>query len=73
MGPKPRFLNRYQSGQHPDDLAAYNQTLRSFQQEQSMPVVDWTELMSNRIGSAAALKGRDRLGKALKELGFKLK
>jgi nitroreductase len=64
---------RYQSGQHPGDLAAYNQTLRTFQQEQSMPVVDWTELMSNRIGSTAALKGRDRLGDALKALGFKLK
>ncbi|ESX82329.1 NADPH-dependent oxidoreductase [Mesorhizobium sp. M0142] len=64
---------RYQSAPHPDDLAAYNQTLRTFQQEQSMPEVDWTELMSNRIGSTAALKGRDRLGEVLKALGFKLK
>lgn len=64
---------RYQSGFDQDDLAAYNLTLRTFQQEQSMPVVDWTELMSNRIGSTAALKGRDRLGDALKALGFKLK
>lgn len=38
-----------------------------------MPMVDWTELMSNRIGSTAALKGRDRLGEVLKALGFKLK
>ncbi|MER8506803.1 NADPH-dependent oxidoreductase [Mesorhizobium sp. M0199] len=64
---------RYQADLDPGDLAAYNQTLRSFQQEQAMPVVDWTELMSNRIGSTAALKGRDRLGDALKALGFKLK
>ncbi|WP_352684467.1 NADPH-dependent oxidoreductase [Mesorhizobium sp. M0184] len=64
---------RYRSEPDPDDLAAYNQRLRSFQQEQAMPVVDWTELVSNRIGSKAALKGRNHLGEVLKALGFKLK
>ncbi len=57
----------------PADLAAYNDALRRFQAEQQQPPIDWTEQASNRIGSAAALKGRDRLADTLRGLGFGLK
>ncbi|TKB16492.1 MAG: NADPH-dependent oxidoreductase [Mesorhizobium sp.] len=63
---------RYRPGLNDQDLAAYNATLRTFQQEQGMPAIDWTLQVANRIGSVEALRGRERLGPTLKELGFKL-
>ncbi|QEI08582.1 NADPH-dependent oxidoreductase [Pigmentiphaga aceris] len=73
--PQSSVLHReqYESSVRPDDLARYDSTLRDFQIEQSLPAIDWTQQLSQRIGTAAALKGRDRLGEVLKELGFKLK
>jgi hypothetical protein len=55
------------------ELGAYNATLRTFQTEQNMPLIDWTEQVGNRIGTAAALKGRDTLAETLRGLGFGLK
>ncbi len=56
-----------------EDFAAYNAALRTFQAEQGMPFVDWTEQAARRIGSVAALKGRDTLAQTLRALGFGLK
>lgn len=55
------------------DLAAYDATMRGFQQEQALPLIDWTELVSQRIGTAKALKNRENIRAALLQLGFKLK
>ena len=73
--PQSSVLHReqYEQSVRPDDLARYDSALRGFQAEQSMPAVDWTQQLSQRIGTAAALKGRDRLSEVLKSLGFKLK
>lgn len=57
----------------PGKLSNYNEALRAFQAEQGMPSIDWTEQASNRIGSAAALKRRDRLTEILRGLGFGLR
>jgi len=64
---------RYRPGLRYDDLAAYNAALAAFHREQAMPVTDWTQQVANRIGSVEALNGRDRLGEALKNLGFGLR
>lgn len=73
--PQSSVLHReqYEASVRPDDLARYDRTLRGFQAEQSLAPVDWTQQLSQRIGTAAALKGRDRLAGVLKDLGFKLK
>jgi nitroreductase len=63
---------RYGNATQPDDLAAYNSALRQFQAEQNMPLLDWTELISRRIGTTPALKGREELTTVLRRLGFKL-
>lgn len=54
-------------------LESYDNLLRGFQAEQSMPLIDWTEQASRRIGTVEALKNRDRIREALVSLGFKLK
>ncbi len=63
---------RYGASMRPDELAAYNGALRQFQAEQKMAPIDWTEQVSRRIGTSAALKGRERLTEVLRRLGFKL-
>jgi hypothetical protein len=63
---------RYGASTRADELAAYNGALRQFQAEQKMAPIDWTEQVSRRIGTSAALKGRERLTEVLRRLGFKL-
>lgn len=63
---------RYDTPVRPDDLSAYNTTLKLFQSEQSMALADWTELVTRRVGTTPALKGRERLTQILRKLGFKL-
>ncbi|GLQ09464.1 NADPH-dependent oxidoreductase [Devosia yakushimensis] len=72
--PQSSVLHREQYGRavQSDDLAAYNTALRQFQAEQGMPQIDWTELISRRIGTTPALKGREQLTTVLHRLGFKL-
>jgi nitroreductase len=55
------------------DLEDYNAVLRTFQAEQSMPLIDWTDQVCNRIGTVESLKGRHVLGDVIRKLGFKLK
>lgn len=73
--PQAAVLHREQYGQlsAAADLAPYNAALRQFQTEQSMTQVDWTEVVSRRIGTTESLKGRDGLTDTLRALGFKLK
>lgn len=73
--PQSTVLHReqYTKEKRSQDLAAYNEVLRSFQTEQAMPSVDWTDQVSHRIGTVAALKGRHVLTAAARRLGFQLK
>ena len=45
----------------------------SFQREQGMKAIDWTQQCFNRVKDAAALRGRDRMREALRNLGFELR
>ncbi|GLH80029.1 NADPH-dependent oxidoreductase [Bradyrhizobium sp. SSBR45G] len=54
-------------------IAAYDETLRDFQASQGVSPVGWRETVLNRLGSAKALNGRDKLADALRALGFGLK
>ncbi|UFZ05106.1 NADPH-dependent oxidoreductase [Bradyrhizobium ontarionense] len=54
-------------------IAAYNETLREFQTSQGVAAVGWREAVLNRLGSAKALNGRDKLTEALRALGFGIK
>lgn len=54
-------------------VARYDGNLRAFQEEQGMAPVAWTGQIVNRVRSAKALNGRDRLRQALAKLGFELR
>ncbi len=47
--------------------------MREFQREQGMKAIDWTQQCFNRVKDAAALRGRDRMREALRNLGFELR
>jgi nitroreductase len=79
-GVKPRLpqstvLHReqYANEARARDLATYNKVLRSFQAEQAMPSIDWTDQVRNRIGTVEALKGRHVLAALARRLGFQRK
>ena len=56
-----------------DAIDGYNATMRGFQREQGMQAIDWTQQCFNRVKDAAALRGRDRMREALRNLGFELR
>lgn len=79
-GIKPRLapdvvLHRERYGTTLDEAAitAYDGELAKFQRRQGLPEQGWTPAVLKRIGSAAALNGRDRIATALRKLGFGLK
>jgi nitroreductase len=73
--PRPVVLHREQYGttsQEPD-IIRYNVTARGFQREQGMREQDWTQQSIDRVKDVAALRGRDRMREALRNLGFELR
>jgi nitroreductase len=62
---------RYDADPREDAIADYNRSLRSFQAEQGMNLVDWTEMVARRIGTVEALQQRHLLKQSLAKLGFK--
>jgi nitroreductase len=79
-GIKPRLpqslvLHReqYSEAQRSDAVDGYNATMREFQREQGMRPIDWTQQCFNRVKDAEALRGRDRMREALRNLGFELR
>src|SRR5581483_1163791 len=65
---KPRLPQRvvlhretYDAAMPRHAVEEYNATLRGFQAEQGMKLVDWTQQCINRVKDAAALRGRDRM------------
>jgi nitroreductase len=79
-GVKPRLpqsvvLHREQYSTVPcgEAIDNYNATMRNFQREQGMRAIDWTQQCFNRVRDGAALRGRDRMREALRNLGFELR
>jgi nitroreductase len=79
-GIKPRLpqslvLHReqYSVAAQSDAIDRYNTTIREFQREQGMRAIDWTQQCFNRVKDAEALRGRDRMREALRNLGFELR
>lgn len=73
--PRPVVLHREQysiASQEPE-IARYNATARGFMREQGMREQDWTQQSIDRVKDVAALRGRDRMREALRNLGFELR
>ena len=73
--PQSVVLHRERSSavQRSDAIDGYNATIRGFQREQGMKPIDWTRQCFNRVKDAVALRGRDRMREALRNLGFELR
>lgn len=73
--PQSIVLHReiYNAAAKRDAVADYDATLRGFQKEQGMKAADWTQQCISRVKDAAALRGRDRMREALRNLGFELR
>lgn len=73
--PQSLILHRehYQAASDEIDLAAYDDTMRSFQNGQGMAVRGWTSVVASRIADAPALKGRHVLLDVVRRMGFKMK
>jgi hypothetical protein len=68
------FKEQYEWGElQQAGVAAYNERLRQFQREQSLPERDWTEQSGARVRNAASMSGRDGLRAVLHQLGFGLR
>ena len=57
----------------PDALANYDLRMRSFQSEQHMRLIDWTEQAALRVKDEAALTGREVLREFLLQRGILLR
>jgi nitroreductase len=64
---------RYSALSRREAVEGYNMTMRAFQREQGMKAIDWTQQCCARVKDAAALRGRDRMRGALRNLGFELR
>lgn len=74
--PQSAVLHRetYQLAEQDQAIADYNQVMKAFYTEQKMNVTgDWSEHSLKRVATPQSLSGRDRLGEALKNLGFELR
>lgn len=66
------FRERYDTNAIAEPVARYNQRLRSYQEEQGLPLQDWTAVVAQRLRGAEALHGREHLREILGDLGFKI-
>jgi nitroreductase len=64
---------RYSDAGDETGIAAYDATLRGFQESEGLPAIGWVEAVLKRLGSVRSLNGRDRLIEELRALGFSLK
>ena len=73
--PQGTVLHReqYSTSGEADATAQYDATLAEFSQQQGMKDASWTGRVASRIGTVAALRGRDRLRQVLETLGFPLR
>jgi nitroreductase len=73
--PQSVVLHRehYSATPRSETIDGYDSTIRGFQREQGMKAIDWTQQCFNRVKDAEALRGRDRMREALRNLGFELR
>jgi len=73
--PQAAVLHHERYALEPQQAAidSYDATSRIFQHGQGLPTVGWIAQLLQRGASAASLNGRQRLGAALKALGFGLR
>ncbi|WP_426957722.1 NADPH-dependent oxidoreductase [Muricoccus radiodurans] len=64
---------RYRPHGEATAVAAYDSALAAFSRRMGLGAHSWTGRMRNRLGTAAALSGRDRMTAALRALGFRLR
>lgn len=57
----------------PEDLAAYDESMRGFRSDQQMSDIAWSRQASNRIDNAGSLTGRHVIRETLQAMGFGLK
>jgi nitroreductase len=79
-GIKPRLPQRvvlhhetYDAATKREAITEYDAIMREFQAEQGMRLTNWTQQCISRVKDAAALRGRDRMLDALRNLGFELR
>ncbi len=79
-GIKPRLPQRvvlhhetYDAAARREAITEYDAIMREFQAEQGMKLTNWTQQCIARVKDAAALRGRDRMRDALRNLGFELR
>ena len=72
QGAAPRTAAKAPEGPEREAIARYDGAIREFQASQAMPPADWSAQSSSRVSGPQTLSGRDRLKKALAELGFPL-
>jgi nitroreductase len=65
--------DRYDSSGEAARRAGYDRLLGEYSRRNEMAADNWTGRVIARIGTIKALRGRDRLGEALRRLGFPLK
>ena len=77
---KPRFQQpvvlhreRYDASTEATARAGFDETIAGYSRRHEMAQATWTERALARVGTIAALSGRDRLVEALRNLGFPLK
>jgi nitroreductase len=66
------FRETYSTSDNKAAIAAYDQSLRSFQNEQGLPQRDWSEQATQRVRGPDSMSGRDALRDVLYRLGFGL-
>ncbi len=73
--PQAAILHRERYGAPEEEaaIAAYDAALKEFSRAQGMGETAWTPRVLTRVGSAAALTGRDRMTALLRGLGFGLR
>ena len=64
---------RYSAAPERDAIPAYDRTLARFSEAHGMGAADWTRRVIDRLGTAASLRGRDRMRAALRALGLELR
>lgn len=63
---------RYRCADEPALRAAYDARMTAFSQRNEMAADNWTRRVINRLGSIAALNGRDKLAGIVRAMGFPL-
>jgi hypothetical protein len=64
---------RYSAAAEHDAIPAYDRALGRFSETHGMGAAGWTRRVIDRLGTAASLRGRDRMRAALHALGLELR